>query len=161
MAPGRLDSAGLLMALCVLCVSIALGAWQAVKRRREKDEHAGESGETEHFRFQDFRRWLVCGLMAVSALGIAAGSQINPRAGVLHREWFATIWMIVGAVAIAMLILAMTDWMATIRYASRQRVALAAQKRAFIAAAAVELQRQARKERGRPPQGADPGAGQT
>jgi hypothetical protein len=58
------------------------------------------------------------------------GSRIDPRQGGRPQRWlFAGVWLGVFLLITLLLVVAGIDWLATIAYARRQRIALAIEKR--------------------------------
>jgi hypothetical protein len=114
---------GLLLSLGLL----ALAAFFAVRQRAEKLARADDlSGEdARYFARKDKRRYSNSAVMGLIAVGIAAGTLIDPRESHVHRRVFAGIWLAVLSLVLVLVAMAIVDAFATYAYAVRHRQALA------------------------------------
>ncbi len=123
MTPERRDAAiGLLLAAFVILIA-ALLAYRQWSDRRRRDVDLPED-EAAYFVRQDVRRWLGAFVMLLLALGLAVGSRIPHIVGTKANALFVRVWLGVFALIFALLLLALLDWFATRRYASRHRRAM-------------------------------------
>jgi uncharacterized membrane protein len=77
--------------------------------------------DAEHYARQDRRRW--AGVVALGAISICAllGSRTSSRVDGKGNPAFVLIWVGVLGLILVLMVLAMTDWMATRRLALRHR----------------------------------------
>lgn len=107
------------LSLFVVCVAVALAAWQWADLRRRSPQNSPE--DAAHFHRQDVRRWLVSGLMLLLGVLFYSGTHVATRIGRRPNVVFVETWVAVLGVIIALLVLAAIDWLATTRYARRHR----------------------------------------
>ncbi len=151
-ASGDLASTSLMVSLIVAGVAIALGLSQW-SGSRDRDADLTEADARDFLR-QDCRRGFGVALMLLLALGIFVGSRISPLintefpydlevrqsvraiSGAWVETWvggranplFLTIWLAVIILLVILLALAFFDWLATRRYAHRQRSSMARER---------------------------------
>ncbi|HWE39094.1 MAG TPA: hypothetical protein VG406_21275 [Isosphaeraceae bacterium] len=140
---------GRLLAAAVLAVALALMAWQWFERLRRPASRS--QADARHFARQDFRRLLGAGVMALIALTVWQGAEINPRAGRHEARLWASSWLLVAALVLFLLALALVDLLSIRLYARRHRRDLAAQHRAALAAERRRLFDPDSDDRRRPP----------
>jgi len=110
-----------LATLGIFLIALFLGLWQRFDQRsRESDPNPLDR---DYFRRQDRRRYL--GVAVMAALGIV----IYPFIGVFYQprgneRTLGALGLVVGALIIALLVLAHLDWLAIRQYARRHRRAL-------------------------------------
>jgi hypothetical protein len=114
---------GLLLAVSVLGVALALGGWQWAAHRGHPNASAED--EATHFARQNLRRSAGAAIMTLLAALIFVGSRIE-HLGVNGRPnpAFIVIWLTTFALVVLLLILALIDWVSIQRYARRQRSAI-------------------------------------
>jgi Flp pilus assembly protein TadB len=112
----------LILAVGVAVVAFALIGWQWVEHRQRTEKLSDE--DHFHFASQEVRRGVVAGVMLLLSVGIFFGSRLEPRRNGRPNVWFIECWLAVGALLIVLLALALVDWVATRRYASRLRRAI-------------------------------------
>jgi hypothetical protein len=136
---------GLGYTLVATLVSLALGfgVWQWLERHRRAPDLP--DADRHHFARQDARRLSGSMLMLAIAFGMALGLGLNPRAGRADARLFGIVWLSVFVLLCVLLALAMFDWIATRRYASRHRRALLRER---VNALQSERQRLARPRSG-------------
>lgn len=110
---------GLLLAVGVLAVALALGGWHWADLRRPSA--SGSDDEAAHRAFQTTRRWAMSGVMALLAALIFVGSRTGHRVGDRPNPVFIGVWLAVSALVVLLLILAAVDWLSIRRLARRQR----------------------------------------
>jgi H+/gluconate symporter-like permease len=130
MAPADPALPSIILAVVVLAIAGLLAAWQWADHQKRSDEHA--EAEADYFARQDVRRFLGAFLMALVAIGIIVGSRIDHRVAAGQHRLFASVWIVVLLLLVVLLILAGSDWLATIGYARRQRKAIADERRALF-----------------------------
>lgn len=141
--PNSLGWASLLLAIAVATIAtlLALGLW-----RERRTRQAGLSDvDRKHYLVQDLRRGVGILLMALLAPGLYIGSRLptfvldpgdagpvrpaEAAAGALvvtalrmhPNRQFLAVWLGVFGSIVALLALALIDWMSTRRFAGRQR----------------------------------------
>jgi hypothetical protein len=112
----------LVVASGVIIVAVVLGARQWRSRQGRTNDLSAV--DARHFRRQDVRRLMNSAIMVVIAIGLVAGTRLNPLHGQLERRAFLLVWLAVTILLCVLLILALVDWVATRSYATRQRRAL-------------------------------------
>jgi hypothetical protein len=146
-----LATTSLVLSIAVAAIAVALGARQwSEQAAREADLPADDR---KHFARQDLRRWIGVVLMLVLAVGVFAGSRMAPTVSTVPLEagarlgwqalagpWieplvlrranirFVAVWAGLIVLIPALLVLALFDWLATRRYAQRQRRSMARQR---------------------------------
>ena len=151
-ASGDLASTSLMVSMIVGGVAIALGLIQW-SGSRNRDADLTEADARDFVR-QDWRRGVGVVLMLLLALGIYVGSRIPPLidtefpydlevrqsvralSGAWVETWvgghanplFLAIWLAVIILLVVLLALAFFDWLATRRYAHRQRSSMARER---------------------------------
>ena len=146
-----LATTSLVLSIAVAAIAVALGARQwSEQAARETDLAADDS---KHFAHQDLRRWIGVVLMLVLAVGVFAGSRMAPSVPTVPLEtgvrqgwqalagpWveplvfrranlrFVAVWAGLIVLIPALLVLALFDWLATRRYAQRQRRSMARER---------------------------------
>ncbi|MFO0910295.1 MAG: hypothetical protein U0794_18455 [Isosphaeraceae bacterium] len=140
----RFSSAGLSLAAGVTGVAFLLILWQIYDERRWQPE-AGRP-VSEHERSQSRRRRAVAAIMLLNALLIVVGIIVPHELEGRPNLVFVGIWVTVFLLVIALLVLAMIDWLATRRFALQARAAMS---REGLAILRDELERRAavRRER--------------
>lgn len=122
---------GLALPFGVMTAALSL-AWMQLRQRARREEEGLSAEDAEHFARQDRRRLIGAAVMGLMALGVAVGLGDNfPR----NREggrFFGAIWLANGALALALLAVAMLDWRANFRYAHRQISRLRAERRVLM-----------------------------
>jgi hypothetical protein len=146
-----LATTSLVLSITVAAIAVALGARQWSERAAREPDLS--SDDRKYFALQDLRRWIGVALMLVLAVGVFAGSRMEPavpavpmEAGVrqswqaLAGAWieplvlkranlrFVAVWTGLILLLPALLVLALFDWLATRRYAQRQRRSMARQR---------------------------------
>jgi hypothetical protein len=144
---GDLDSDSLLISCGLVLIAAFLGLRQWYERRAREPDLPEE--DVVYFRRQDLRRAVgVLIILALSAL-LSVGSRMPPK---LQGQWrlaFVEVWTgVIGLLAV-LLSLALTDLMATRRYAQRKRRSMARER--------IRLIRGAIRESAIPPEAADQG----
>lgn len=116
---GDLTSSSLAMAVGVGLITLFLGLrlWYERRGRGEGELH----GERAFFRLQDLRRALGIVLMTALALMTAYGGRISHRIGDKANLGFVVVWFSVVVLVVLLLVLALVDSMATLRFARRAR----------------------------------------
>jgi cytochrome c oxidase subunit IV len=124
MAPGlTMMSLGLILAGGLLALSASFAYRQWIERNERTDELPAI--DARYFEGKDSRRFGNSAIMAMIAVGIAAGVVIDPRAGRLQRQTWAAIWAVILILVLVLVVLALIDAFATYQYGMRQRQALA------------------------------------
>ncbi len=113
------EVSGRLLAVGVAGVSVSLVLWQAAERRRRGTDLSAE--DVTHFATQDVRRWAVAVVMFLLAAGLFFGSGMNPYWPAGPNPNFVVTWLGVFVLILALMVLALLDWLATRRYAWRHR----------------------------------------
>ena len=146
-----LATTSLVLSITVAAIAVALGARQWSERAAREPDLS--SDDRKYFARQDLRRWLGVVLMLILAVGIFAGSRMAPSVPVfpmdpgvrqgwqaLAGSWteplvlmranlrFVAVWTGLIVLLPALLVLALFDWLATRRYALRQRHSMARQR---------------------------------
>ncbi|HZW32994.1 MAG TPA: hypothetical protein VFF52_19925 [Isosphaeraceae bacterium] len=146
-----LATSSLVLSIAVAAIAVALGARQWFERAAREPSLPSE--DRKHFARQDLRRWIGVALMLILAVGIFAGSRIPPSVPAFPMEegvrqgwqalagaWiepvilsrvnlrFVLVWTGLILLLPALLVLALFDWLATRRYAQRQRRSMAHQR---------------------------------
>jgi hypothetical protein len=146
-----LATTSLVLSIAVTAIALALGARQWSERANREPDLASE--DRNHFVHQDLLRWIGVALMLILAVGIFAGSRIPPSVPAfpmdegVRRGWqalagawiepvilsrvnlrFVLVWTGLILLLPVLLVLALFDWLATRRYAHRQRRSLAHQR---------------------------------
>lgn len=143
-APQSGSVEGLAIGAGVLVLS-ALFAWRGRVERSRRDDTLNEV-DRSYFAHKDRRRAVGTALLSLIGAGMIAGSRIDYRASRAAGRWFLAVWLGVGVLLIASLVLAMADWVANRRYALRLRRALLEERRSLVA---DELRRRAYGTNGR------------
>jgi hypothetical protein len=126
----------LLLSVTTLVISAVLGVSVWWERRTRKPSLLPE--DHRHFQIQDIRRGVGVICLALLAPGIYIGSRLPifefeplpagihaPAPPVQHpNRVFLGVWAAVFALVAVLLALALVDWIATRRYARRQRAAM-------------------------------------
>lgn len=141
-SPGTL--LGLLVAAATLAAAAILAFRQGTDRRRRGDELP--AADARHFARQDLRRWTGTALMAALAVGMAITTRLGPPRDRPAARRLARTWVGLCVLVIAVLALALLDWIATAAYARRHRRTLA---RNHLAALEAEIRRHRGEARGR------------
>ncbi len=112
------------LALSTLVVLVAAGlAWFEWRGHRARG--TGLSLEdARHFRRQGARRGVGLLILLALAVGLVVGSRIPIRAGMHANPNFVAAWLAIFALILALLWLAMADWVALRRFAGRHRKAI-------------------------------------
>lgn len=113
---------GLVLATGVFVVALALMVWQLAERRQRESELSNE--DALYFAHRDVRRSCVVLIMISLAAGIFIGSWVRPKWPAGPNPAFVLSWMAVFLLIIALMALAMIDWLATRTYARRHRIAI-------------------------------------
>jgi hypothetical protein len=141
----------LVLSIAISGIALALGLHQW-SQWRDRDADLVEA-ECVYFVRQDLRRAVGVVFMLLIAIGIFVGSRVPPLitkfpydvdvrqairviAGTWVETWmdgranpqFVTIWLAVIVLLVSLLGLALFDWMATRRYAHRQRQSMARER---------------------------------
>jgi hypothetical protein len=114
-----LSSASWALAIGVTLIAMFLGLRQWYERKARATDLS--EADRAHFTRQDWRRGLGVGIMCILALILPLGSRLEPKVRGKANVLFLAVWMIVLVLLVALLLLAMLDWVATRLYASRQR----------------------------------------
>jgi hypothetical protein len=112
-------SASRALAAGLALIASFLGLRQWYERRARSA--ALSPPDHDHFARQDRRRWAGVAALAAIALLALAASRTPVRDQGRGNVLFVVVWVVVMGLLVVLLILAMTDWMATRRYARRQR----------------------------------------
>ena len=136
---------GLILAVMTLAAAAILAYRQwADRRRRGSDLPAADA---RYFAWQDLRRGTGTALMAALAVGMVIAIRLGPPRDRPAARLLARTWIGVCALVVAVLALALLDWVATTAYGRRHRRALARQ---HLAGLEAELRRHAGRRRGGP-----------
>ncbi len=120
MMPGADTTAASLVLSTIVLLIAALLAWR--ERRDRCDRTIGLSPDDElHFARQDLRRSAGIAILVLLAAGLVIGSRLPPRLENRTNPQFAGTWLAVLLLILALLCLAMIDWVALGRYARRKR----------------------------------------
>lgn len=114
------SSVASLVVSALVLLTAALLAWREARERSSRGEDLSPADE-RHFGHQDGRRRFGIVLLGFLAAGIVAGSRLPPRIGNRANPVFLGVWLILFAMILALLALAMIDWVALRLYARRQR----------------------------------------
>jgi len=111
------DSVAMSLGIALVAVYLGLRQWYE-RKAREPDL---SDADREYLSRQDVRRALGVAIMLILAAGISIGSRIEPRVNGRANLAYLEVWIGVIGLLIAMVALAGLDWLATSRYARRQR----------------------------------------
>ena len=140
MPPAQQTAAvSLAISIGVTFIAVALGLRQWHERRQRETDLSGL--DASHFVRQDLRRGLGVVVMLLLAVGLSAGSRLDPRLGGKANPVFVDVWLGVFLLILILLGLAVLDWVATRLYARRHRRAMA-RERLEILRDEVKLHRQ-------------------
>jgi hypothetical protein len=142
---------GFLLAAILVVLAGIFGYRQWADRARRGREMSDE--DHVHYARQDSRRFAGSVLMVLTALAMAFGLAINPRASLDHARLWILVWFGVLGMVCVMVMLAFLDWIAIQSFAVRHRRALAQERLDAL---------EAERERlvGRRPPSAEPGVDQ-
>ena len=115
------EAASLVLSIAVASVAMLLWFWQRLERKSRGT--VVEPEDVLHFRRQDLRRTIVAAIMGILAAGIFVGSRMETRVEGGPNLLFVETWIVIFCLILVLLLLAMIDWVATRRYAIRQRAA--------------------------------------
>jgi hypothetical protein len=122
----NLASDSLALSLGITLIAAYLGLRQFYERRsREPDL---PEADRDYLLRQDVRRSLGVAVMLILAAGILIGSRIEPRIEGRANLAYLEVWLGVIGLLVMMITLAGLDWLATSRYARRQRRFLAEER---------------------------------
>jgi hypothetical protein len=170
----QLASTSLVLSIAIAAIAVILGVRQWIERG-SRDRDLPEA-DRRYFAWQDRRRGIGVVVLLIQALGVLVGSRMEPLVPVLRLEpglrqalrvsvgsWiepllagrgnlrFVAVWLGVILLIPALLLLALSDWLATRRYADRHRRSMARER--------IEILRQTRRlagiRRNGPPFGPD------
>jgi hypothetical protein len=120
----------LALSLGVAAVAVLLGWRQWQERRRREPELT--PADSRHFARQDLRRGLGVLVLALLAVGLAAGSRVEPRVAARTNPLFIPLWLGILGLSFVLLVLALLDWLATRLYARRHVRAIARERLAIL-----------------------------
>jgi len=103
--------------IAMIAAYLGLRQWYE-RRAREPDL---SDADRDYFSRQDVRRGLGVMVMLILAAGISIGSRIEPRVNGQANLAYFEAWLGVIGLLVVMITLAGLDWLATTRYARRQR----------------------------------------
>jgi membrane protein implicated in regulation of membrane protease activity len=122
----QLGLSSLVLSIAVASIAVALGLRQWYERRvREAD--LGED-DRNYFVRQDLRRVFGVVVLLILAIGVLIGSRTAPQIAGHANLQFVAIWLVEFALIFLVLALALLDWLATRRYAQRQRRSMARER---------------------------------
>ena len=111
------------LAIGLACVAGLLLLWQWLEGRRRGADLSDD--DAAHFARQSWRRGIVAGVMVLLAVGVFVGSRLDPRDAVGRPNVrYLQTWLGVFLLVFILFVLAVADWLATRRYARRQRYAI-------------------------------------
>jgi hypothetical protein len=113
------DVFGPALAFGVMAIAVALGSWLWVDHRRRLLDLSTE--DEFHFRRQEARRMVVTVVMLAIGVLLLAGTRIPPQVQRRPNMPFVATWVAILGLVVLLLVLAFLDWLATSRYARRQR----------------------------------------
>jgi hypothetical protein len=116
---GELASDSLTMSLGIVLIASFLGLRQWYERRARESNLSDL--DRRYLHRQDMRRSAGVAVMLLLAAGISIGGRIEPRINGRANVVYLEVWLAVIALLVFMVILAGLDWLATSRYARRQR----------------------------------------
>jgi hypothetical protein len=122
----NLASDSLAMSSGIALIAVYLGLRQWYERRAREPDLC--DADRLYLSSQDVRRGLGVAVMLILAVGILIGARIEPRVGGRANLLYLEVWVTVIGLLIAMITLAGLDWLATSRYARRQRRAIAEER---------------------------------
>jgi hypothetical protein len=114
-----LPSASLALACSLGAVAIFLGLREWYERNARDPDLSDV--DYEHFQRQDRRRGMGIGVLLLLAMLLPLGSSLTPGPNSDENLSFLIIWILVLALVVALLVLAVLDWLATRTYARRHR----------------------------------------
>lgn len=109
---------GIVIASGVLVLT-AVFAWRQWAERRSRDEDLS-ADDLRYFSRRDVRRAIGNVILGVIGIGMIVGSLLNPRVPA-HQIPFLWVWLSIGVLALVLIVLALLDWSANLRYAARHR----------------------------------------
>lgn len=118
------------LAALVGLIAIVLAWRQQVDRSRRGSDLS--DADSLHFRRQDRRRLLGAGLMVVLAIGLVVGTEMSPGTREQPNLAWLRLWIGVCLLVLMLLGLALADWVANARYASRHRRSIEDERNALI-----------------------------
>ena len=117
-----MKAAGMILALGVGGIGLLLVVWHWLERKHLPDSR---SEEDEHYLVgQSIRRWVVSGTMILLAIGLFAGSRMEPKIGGRPNLLFLQTWLWVVLLVFLLVVIATIDWFATQIYSRRRRKAM-------------------------------------
>ncbi len=138
-------------------VALALIAWQVFDLKNRPSDHSPVDGR--YFRNRDLRRW-ACALFMLLAAGLmflAARIDDQAQGDRDTARLYVLLWIVILALIVAMLALALLDWLANRHYAARHRRALARERETYLSSLAEQSrQRDAKEGKNRPGNPPDP-----
>jgi hypothetical protein len=113
---------GLALAASVIGVTLLLGGWDWVERRRLWPNPSDE--DAAYFASRDVRRRIVAAIMVLMAGLVLVGSRTPHELEGRPNPLFVWVWVAAIVLVIPLLALAMVDWLAVRRHARRHRNAI-------------------------------------
>jgi cobalamin synthase len=114
-----MTAAGMILSMGVGGVGILLMVWHWLERKHHEPEE-----DQRYFVAQAIRRWVVSGTMILLAVGLFAGSRMEPKIGGQPNLLFLQTWLWVVLLVLILVVIATSDWFATQSYSRRQRKAM-------------------------------------
>ena len=142
-------SPGAILGLVLAAATLVAAAFLAFRQWAERRRRGGAMpvAEARYFARQDLRRWIGTVLMAALALGMIIASRLGPPRDRPAARLLVRTWIGICGLVVAVLTLALLDWVATTAYARRHRQELT---RRHFAGLEAELRRHTGRRNGRP-----------
>lgn len=125
-----IELASVALAVVVLAVAALLG-WSEWAERQARPRELSPEDE-QHYRRRDRRRSTGLSILSVVALCIVVGSRTPLRVGQQPNPTFLVIWLAVFGQILALLTLAMVDWLDLRRFARRKKHAIGREHQSII-----------------------------
>lgn len=125
-----IEVASVALAVVVLAVAVLLGWSEWLDRQARPAELSPE--DEQHYRRRDRRRSTGLSILCVVALCIVVGSRTPPRVDLQPNPTFLVLWLAVFGQILALLALAMADWIDLRRFARRKKHAIGREHRAIV-----------------------------